>query len=126
MTLFQSIFRTLSAIGRFWQNPHHLKLFQFNLFLISLQLLYLIFRFSELPPQVPLYFSLPWGDGRLAPASSLFLLPTFSILITIINHLVAIFLVSQHLLFSYLLIIFSLVFSVFSSVSLFHIIGLAV
>jgi hypothetical protein len=124
MPFLQSLARNLSVIGRFWQDPHHSKIFQFNLVLISFQILYLVLRFSDLPPQTPLYYSLTWGETRLASASNLFLLPTFSILITLVNHFIAIFLVPKQSLFSYLLIVFSLIFSVFSSIGLFHIINL--
>lgn len=38
-----------------------------------------------LPPQVPLLYSLPWGDGQLVPPTWLWLLPGTSITVTILN-----------------------------------------
>ncbi|MFA6250306.1 MAG: hypothetical protein WC686_02240 [Candidatus Shapirobacteria bacterium] len=125
MSFVANIFKQLSLLGRFWQEPHNSKMFRLNLLFIGFQLLYLFLKFNDLPPQVPLYYSLAWGEGRLSSVSGLFILPTFSIIIAVINHLLAIFLVRQKNLFSYLLVSFSLVFSVLVTFSLVKVINLA-
>lgn len=38
-----------------------------------------------LPKTVPLFYTQPWGEGRLAPKTYLLLLPAISVLFTIIN-----------------------------------------
>jgi hypothetical protein len=40
---------------------------------------------SRLPPQIPLFYSLPWGPERLAESRLLWLIPAFSGGVLIIN-----------------------------------------
>lgn len=40
---------------------------------------------SKLPSKVPLFFSLPWGENRLAPKLMLYLLPGTTVLLMIFN-----------------------------------------
>lgn len=124
MSFFNSLFSQISILGSFWQEKVNRHLFRWNLFLIIFQLIFLIIKFNDLSQQVPLYYSLPWGEGQLATAASLFLLPTFSILILLLNNLIATFFFKTIPLFSRLLTIFSLVFSLFSTISLIKIISL--
>lgn len=44
--------------------------------------------FIDLPTQLPLFYSLPWGEGQLVPTVHLIILPSLAILITLINLLV--------------------------------------
>ena len=122
MPFLNSLFSQFSALGNFWQGKINGRFLRWNLFLIIFQIAVLIFKFNDLPQQVPLYYSLPWGEGQLASAASLFLLPTFSIVILLINNLMAAFFLKTILLFSRLLVIFSLVFSLLSAISLTRII----
>ena len=43
------------------------------------------FSLSRLPPQIPLWYSLPWGEGQLAPKIALFVLPAISLVFLIFN-----------------------------------------
>jgi hypothetical protein len=124
MSIFNSFFSQISVLGNFWQEKINQHLFRWNIFLIISQLTILIIKFNSLPQQVPLYYSLPWGEGQLAAAASLFLLPTFSIIILLLNNLIATFFFKSIPLFSRLLTIFSLIFSLLSSISLIRIINL--
>lgn len=124
MPFFNSLFTQISILGSFWQEKINHHLFRTNLFLIIFQLIILVVKFGDLPGQVPLYYSLPWGEGQLASAASLFLLPTFSIIILLLNNLIATFFLKTTILFSRLLTIFSLIFSLLSSISLVKIISL--
>jgi hypothetical protein len=116
----------LATLGKFWQEPVNSQALRWNLLFILTGLIYLFFRFNDLPPTVPLYFSLPWGESELAPAVNLFILPGFSIVITLINYFLAIFLLDGNRLLSRLLVIFSSLFSCLSLVALFEIINLIV
>jgi hypothetical protein len=40
---------------------------------------------SKLPLTIPLYFTYPWGEARLAPQMMLYLLPTTSLMLVIFN-----------------------------------------
>jgi len=122
MSFFKSLFSQIAVLGSFWQEKINYHLFRWNLILIIFQLVFLIIKFNSLPEQVPLYYSLPWGEDQLASTTSLFLLPTFSIVILLLNNLIATFFLKNIHLFSRLLIIFSLIFSFLSAISLTRII----
>lgn len=124
MSFLNSLFSQISVLGSFWQEKINHHFFRWNLLLIIFQLLLLIIKFNDLPGQVPLYYSLPWGEDQLAAAASLFLLPTFSIMILLLNNLIATFFLKTIPLFSRLLTIFSLIFSLLSAISLTKIISL--
>lgn len=119
-----SILLPLSYFGRFWQEKSNLTFLRWNLFFIFSQLGLLIIKFNDLPSTIPFYYSLPWGEAQLAPTSSLFLLPAFSIIIFIFNHLLAVFLYRQEILFSRILTVFSSIFSLLALFSLVNIIFL--
>jgi hypothetical protein len=117
-----TLFSQISIFGTFWQEKINHHFFRWNLFFIIFQLTFLIFRFNGLPKQVPLYYSLPWGENQLASAASLFLLPTFSIIVLIFNNFTATIFLKTIPLFSRLLTIFSAVFSLLSLIALIKII----
>jgi|GEM_PF-1016863 len=41
--------------------------------------------YSRLPQNIPLYFSLPWGEARLAPKIMFMTLPVIAIVMSILN-----------------------------------------
>jgi hypothetical protein len=120
----KNTFLQIGLLGKIWQQKSNHKIFIWNIIFIAFQLLFLIFRFNALPDQLPLYYSLPWGESQLASTASLFLLPTFSIVFLLINHLLATFFVHNIKIFSRLLILTSFIFSLFSSITIFKIITL--
>lgn len=124
MSFFHSIFLQFSLLGNFWQEKINRNFLRWNLILIIVQIGLIVFKFNDLPSQVPLYYSRPWGEEQLASTTSLFLLPTFSIIVLIINNLIANLLLKSIPMLSRLLVIFSLAFSLFTSISLAKIIFL--
>lgn len=44
-----------------------------------------LFTLKKLPPQVPLFYSLPWGEEQLAPNLALFFLPLGMLLVAVLN-----------------------------------------
>lgn len=118
MSFFNSLFIQFSSLGNFWQEKINSRFLRWNLLFIIFQIAIIFFKFNDLPQQVPLYYSLPWGEDQLASTASLFLLPTFSIVVLLINDLAATFFFKSIILFSRLLVIFSLIFSLLASVSL--------
>lgn len=58
----------------------------------------LVFFWSKLPPQIPLFYSLPWGEEQLASPVSVLILPGGIFLIILFNFLTAIFLASENLI----------------------------
>jgi len=58
----------------------------FLFFLLSTCLLLL--KFKNLPPQVPLFYSKPWGEERISQKVWLWLIPTLSLFILFFNFVV--------------------------------------
>src|SRR3989339_1514639 len=114
MSVLSTTIGYLSALGHFWEDKINADLLRWNLFFVSVSLFYLIVRFSQLPPQVPLFYSLTWGEAQLVSAAGLFLLPTSSVVVALLNHLLAALLLRPTTLLSRLLLVFSLVFSILS------------
>src|SRR3989338_928976 len=50
-----------------------------------LLIFFIIIFFQFLPPRMPLFYSLPWGDLQLANRQQFFMLPTAIIIVNIIN-----------------------------------------
>lgn len=116
----------LSLLGKFWQNKTYSLFFRYNIFLISLQFAYLFWMYPKLPNQIPLYLSQPWGESWLAPVSLIFILPSFSLIVIFLNSSIAMLIHHQWSLLAKLLLAFSLVFTIMSSVSLYQIINLVI
>lgn len=124
MSFFKSISIQISTLGLFWQEKVNGKIFRWNIVFILAQLAFIVFKFNNLPGQLPLYYSLPWGESQLASASSLFLLPTFSIVLLLLDNFFASLFLKTIPLLSRLLITISLLFSIFAFITLFRIITL--
>lgn len=124
MSSLQSIFKPIANLGQFWQQSFNSKFFRWNLAFITIQLALIVWQFGNLPEQVPLYYSLPWGESQLVSASTLFLVPTFSIVLFLINHLFAIGFSKKNPLLSQLLIFASLIISFFFLITLIKIVFL--
>lgn len=119
-----NIFQSLANLGRFWQEKINSKILRWNIIFIIIQIAFLFWKFNSLPPQVPLYYSLPWGESQLAQASLLFIFPTISLILLLINHLFAISLTKTSLLLSRILLIISLIFSFLALIAILHIVYL--
>lgn len=59
--------------------------FLLNFFIIVISLLYILLYFKNLPPFIPIFNQLPWGEQRIAETIWIFLLPVISFLILGIN-----------------------------------------
>lgn len=85
-------------------------------------LAFLFISWNKLPNQVPLWYSKPWGEDRLVSPSWLYLLPGASVCWYIINTALSMHITKDHLVFSQILFLSSLVVSIFSFITLFMII----
>lgn len=124
MSFIKSIYNQIGSLGKIWQEKSNHQIFRWNLIFIGGQLVLLFFKFNTLPSQVPFYYSLPWGESQLTSASTLFILPMFSIIFLLINHLLATFFLNHIKIFSHILLVTSLIFSAFSLITLFRIISI--
>jgi hypothetical protein len=75
--MFHQISLYIAKIGQFWQERVNSRIFRWNIFIIIFQFAYSWYRFNDLPPEIPLYYSKPWGGEQLASSASIFLLPAF-------------------------------------------------
>lgn len=73
-------------------------------------------RYSSLPPQLPFWFSRPWGDDQLAAPWWLLMLPASVIVWHLVNSLVSIYVLHDHRIFSKILFLTSLMLSVMSMI----------
>lgn len=126
MSFFSSLFNQISALGQFWQDKTNSRIFKWNISFIIFQLSFLVWKFKDLPHQIPLYYSLPWGESQLTSASTLFILPTLSIVLLLINHLFAISFSQKIPLLSQLFVITSFIVSLFFLITLLKIVILII
>ena len=123
MGIFKQIFFQLSELGNFWQRPTNRRLFLFSSLFIIFQIITIVFYIDNLPPQLPLFYSLPWGQDQLVSPKYLYLLPLTSLLVLLGDVFFILFLAKQKLL-SLVLLISSLSFCFFSTFTLIKIINL--
>lgn len=55
------------------------------LLIFLLMILIITLLLAKLPPNIPLYFTLPWGEARLAPRVVIYALPLLTLLFAAIN-----------------------------------------
>lgn len=56
-----------------------------NIFFIIAGVIYILFFYGKLPPFVPVFNQLPWGEQRLGTQITILIPPMISLLILIIN-----------------------------------------
>lgn len=67
---------------------------------------------GKLPPQLPLFYSKPWGEAILAPPIALWILPGIALLGTAVNFALIFLLVTGESFLVRILLIFSLLVAV--------------
>lgn len=63
--------------------------FLVSLILMLLNIIYIFVSYSKLPPFIPLFNQLPWGDLRLGTKEQIFIPFLISLFIMFINYLLA-------------------------------------
>jgi len=53
---------------------------------------------GKLPPQVPIFYSRPWGEDYFGPSYMLFILPGLALVFYLVNNLVSLFLAREQFL----------------------------
>lgn len=72
-----------------WQDKPVKLAFSLYLGLLFLTLAFLLLIWRRLPLQLPLFYSLPWGEEQLGTPLMLLILPSSSLVIGIINFFLA-------------------------------------
>jgi len=121
---FLSLF--FGNLGKFWQGNLNSRFFRYTLFLFFAQIIIIIWFYNQLPPEIPIFFSRPWGQTWLSSPASIFILPLFSLLTLLLNYFLALYFYAKKILLSQLLVIFGFIVSLFSAISLLQIISLVV
>jgi len=124
MSIFQTISASISKIGLFWQEKSNGTIFRWNLFFLFSQLIILFIKYTDLPPQIPLFYSEPWGGAQLTTSTSIFFLPLFSFIVLVTNNFLATSFFKSIPLLSKLLVVVSLIFTLYSTIALYQIISL--
>lgn len=95
-----------------------------SLLLIAVQVIAIAISWKNLPPMVPLWYSLPWGDEQLASPIWLTVLPGGSIAWQIISFITNVYVTRDHLIFAQILSLASCFLSLFSCIVLVSIVSL--
>lgn len=101
-----------------------MRLILLCLFLALLQGLLLLWKWQVLPPQVPLYYSLPRGEEQLGTPFSLLFLPIFSLGMVLLHSSIAAIIYHHLLLAARLLIITCTIITILLCIALANIIFL--
>lgn len=97
-----------------------------SLILIILQVVAILVSWRALPPEVPLFYSRPWGEEQLIGQIGLFLIPCFSFLVLLINFTILKFVSKKESLLRQILISTAAFFSLIGLIGLIQIIRLVV
>lgn len=121
-----SIFRiTIRSWYEEWKRQQRqgiIIFFSSTTFIIIIVLLILIIWYwNKLPPQIPLFYSRPWGKEQLVSPVLLFIYPVFSAVCYILNAILSVTLTKSHQFFSQLLYGTSLLVTIFSIIGCFAI-----
>ncbi|OGE26858.1 hypothetical protein A3C26_03065 [Candidatus Daviesbacteria bacterium RIFCSPHIGHO2_02_FULL_39_12] len=77
---------------------------------------------KSLPPKLPLFYSLPWGDAQLASPQQLFIIPSVIILITLLNLTISRQLHYSQGFFKKVLLFYSLLTAIILTITFFKIV----
>lgn len=72
-------------VSNFFSNSHSSLPLRLFLLIMGISFIVLAIAFKRLPPSIPLYYSLPWGEEQLARPADLFIIPLSVMLIFLLN-----------------------------------------
>jgi len=101
------------------------QIFQLAMVVWLVEVLLIIIVWTFLPPQVPLFYTRPWGEEQLVHPANLFILPGLGLLVFLINLFILSFVPKEEKLINQILISLILVFNFLSLITLIQIIRLA-
>ncbi len=87
------------------------QIFQLAMVVWLVEVLLIIIVWTFLPPQVPLFYTRPWGEEQLVHPANLFILPGLGLLVFLINLFILSFVPKEEKLISQILISLILVFN---------------
>lgn len=99
---------------------------QTSLFLLIVQILIIVSVWRFLPPEIPLFYSRPWGKDQLVNYPGIIILPAICLIVFFANTIVAQLATKEEALVKKMLAAASLVFSLLILISLVQIIRLTI
>jgi len=118
--------KILTNIGELWLEKSIIKIIRISILIIILEAVAIVLTFSKLPPQIPLYYSRPWGDLQLAPSYHLFFLPGICLSFLIINSGLTVLFLKKKKFLGQCLAWTNLIVAIFSFITLIAIISISV
>lgn len=109
-----------------WQDKEAKASLRIALAILLFSLALLIFTWSKLPPQLPLFYSLPWGEEQLGQPILLLVPPIGCLLWGALNFFLAVFCFKQQPLASKILVWSTVILTFLSSLTLVKIIFLII
>lgn len=113
----------LINFSKIWLHKKTAGYIRTSFLFILLQVAVIIIFFSRLPPEIPLFFSLPWGEAQLAPPFFLLILPLISLAILLLNSLLATLTISANEFLASTLAFGSAIFSLFNLIPVLKVIA---
>ncbi len=98
--------------------------FIISIIFVFSQVSLIIFFWKRLPPEIPLFYSKPWGSAMLAPQIYIWLVPAMALLIIFINFCVVIFFMQENKFLNRILCVTSLLVGFTTFYGLFRILTL--
>ncbi len=102
------------------------KIFQLAIIIWLIEILLIVIAWSFLPPQVPLFYCRPWGEGQLAHPANLFFLPGLGLIVFCLNLTLLSLMPKEEKFINQILIGFLLVFNLLSLITLIQILRIAI
>lgn len=96
------------------------RVFIATLFFILLPLPYILFFYRNLPPYLPVFNQLPWGQPRLAPSWGIFIPSLISLCILIANVILSSVLYKKTPLVSRMLAVISFIIAILTFLFVFR------
>ena len=123
----KSFFANLfGSLGKIWLEKSISTQIRVGVILIIIQVGLIIFFYPKLPPQIPLFFSRPWGEQQLIQPILIIILPIFSLVFLIINSLIASMFLEKEKFLSQILAFGSVLFATFNTIALVKIFSLVI
>lgn len=118
--------KLLTPLSRFFNNPQFFLPLRIWLVLLGISFLLLGLTFKKLPPFVPLYYSLPWGEEQLTQINNLFIFPFSIVVVFLLNVFISLSLLKKDNFLVQLLLWTCDVFALFALITLTKIILLVI
>jgi len=99
---------------------------QISLFFLTAQILIIVSVWRFLPPEIPLFYSRPWGKDQLVSYPTIVILPVICLIVFFANTVVSQLATKEETLVKKMLTIASLTFSFLILISLVQIIRLII